>query len=294
MRSLLIEIKSRSINKSKFLYRYTKSFVGGIVKRSSFRNIREFCLFIGYGRSGHTLVASMLNAHPEIVLGIEWGVFTYLKLGYRKNQIFYSIIENSKRFSNELDNSWTGYSYAIKNSWQGKFSTLKVIGDKHGGMNAERLIKDPAMLALTESRIAIKPKIIHAVRNPFDVITTITKRRYEKRDPSYNPKNLDLLSFIELFFKHADIIKQLKADAYYDIVDIYHEKLIADPKPEIEKLIHFFGLNAAEPYYESCAAILYKTPNKSRKSIEWPANLIAYVENKIREYDFLQHYSYED
>ncbi len=294
MLSLLNEIKSRFINKTRFLYGYTKSFYGGIIKSGMFKDIQDFCLFIGYGRSGHTLLASILNAHPEIVIGIEWGVFTYIKLGYRKKQILYSLLENSKRYSNVLENVWTGYSYNIQNSWQGKFSTLKVIGDKHGGMNAERLITNPTLLELTEKRMGLKPKIIHAIRNPFDVITTITIRRYEKRDPFYTPSNLDLLSYIELFFKHADILKGLKEGGNYEIIDIYHENLINNPKEIIKKLTNFFKLQADESYYENCASILYKNPNKSRNNIKWPKSLIKYVEKKVVEYPFLQHYSFND
>ena len=42
--------------------------------RKLYDGIQTFVLFIGYGRSGHSLVAAILDAHPKIVIAHEFDV----------------------------------------------------------------------------------------------------------------------------------------------------------------------------------------------------------------------------
>jgi len=35
---------------------------------SSFSEIETYCTFIGYSRSGHSIIAALLDAHPNIVM----------------------------------------------------------------------------------------------------------------------------------------------------------------------------------------------------------------------------------
>jgi hypothetical protein len=81
----------RAYRKSRFIYSYLKSTLLGNLHKRRYDGIEAFVLFVGYPRSGHTLVAALLDAHPEIVMSIEWGVLSHLRMNYRKIQIFYSI-----------------------------------------------------------------------------------------------------------------------------------------------------------------------------------------------------------
>lgn len=63
----------RILRKTRFILAYLHSFVMGWMKRGQFSHIENFCMFIGYPRSGHSLIAALLDAHPEVVMGMEWG-----------------------------------------------------------------------------------------------------------------------------------------------------------------------------------------------------------------------------
>ncbi len=293
MKLLIKEFNYRFLNKSRFLIAYLSSFFWGLIFIKKFRNIESFCLFVGYGRSGHTLVASLLDAHPEIVIGIELDVITHIKLGYNRNQIFYSLIKNSEKYTKKKSNIWSGYKYQVKNSWQGNYRDLKVIGDKQGGLNSTYLFIEPGLLHKTEKVIGIKPKIIHVIRNPFDNITTITLRRLEV-NPSYKPIAMDLLPDINKYFRNATVIMNLKKENYYEIIDTYHEDIVRDPIAELKRLIGFFNLEVDQDYLESCSSIIYSQPNKSRYNIEWPIELIQLVEKEVMRYPFLLHYRYNE
>jgi hypothetical protein len=294
MKSLLKEIKYRAKNKFQFLLSYFESFLAGNIFSRRYKSVQCFCLFVGYGRSGHTLIASLLNAHPDIVIGIEWGLFTYLKLCYTKNQIYYSLIKNANAYGIKKKNIWTGYSYNIDNSWQGKYRTLKVIGDKHGGTNSTKLATDYALLKQTEEKTGIRPKLIHVVRNPFDIITTTTIRRLEVSQPTYKPTSLDLLPYIRLFFEHANVVMRIKSENYFMMFDLFHEEFIKNPKKQLAQLISFLGLKAEEEYLIKCSAIVYQEPKRSRYKIHWPEELKRYVEGEIVKYPFLEQYNYSN
>ena len=131
-----------AINKIHFLTSFVKALVLGFFYQNKYKTIKTVCLFIGYPRSGHSLIAALLDAHPDIIIGMEWGALLHVYFGYKKKQLFYSLIRNSYLFSKKKNNIWTGYSYKIHGGWQGKFRKLLVIGDKQGGRTSI-IIKAP-------------------------------------------------------------------------------------------------------------------------------------------------------
>ncbi len=295
MRSLIKEIKKRSINKVTIVSRYISSLILGTLNQKKFKNIDNFCFFIGYPRSGHTLVASLLNAHPNIMISIEYNILAYIDLfPCTKNQLYYAVTNNSKKFTNQRNNIWTGYSYEVKDCWQGKYSTLKVVGDKHGGLNATLLKENHDLLGKAEKVLRRKPKIIHVVRNPFDIITTHTLRFFPNKNRENEFNTLDLLPTIKKFLNSAAEIERIKKEGVYETFDLYHENLISDPKEQLNNLISFLGLRPYDYYLENCSKIIFNEPNKSRFLIEWPSELISFLEANIKKYSFLRHYHYRD
>ena len=112
---------------------YVRSLVLGGLFRSRYRSVRSFCLFVGYPRSGHSLIGALLNAHPNCMIAMEWGMFFYLRFGFKRWQILYSLVRNARQFTRKYEDTWTGYSYRVPGSSQGTYHQLQVVGDKFGG-----------------------------------------------------------------------------------------------------------------------------------------------------------------
>ncbi|MGK7936932.1 MAG: hypothetical protein AB4206_14215, partial [Xenococcaceae cyanobacterium] len=110
---------------------YLESYYQGLKHKEIFNKIDKYCMFIGYPRSGHTLVGSLLDAHPEMVIAQELDALRFLKKDYGRRQIYSLILQNSQKFT-ETGRNCAGYSYIVPNQWQGKFDKLKIIGDKKG------------------------------------------------------------------------------------------------------------------------------------------------------------------
>jgi hypothetical protein len=271
--------------------RYLTSFILGNLNASKYKNVRTYCMFIGYGRSGHSLIGALLDAHPNISIGMEEDVLNLIKCHFSRNQIFYCITRNARIFRKKHNNTWTGYSYKVQGQYQGTFTRLEIIGDKKGAASSMRLGDNFGLYNKLEQTVRCPVRIIHVIRNPFDNISTMINRNL-----GYNklPDRHQFLYYISKYFLRAGVNKELKMKNNLNIVDIYHEDFIAGPRENLKKILDFLGISGDEKYYRSCEKIIYESPNKSKFSIKWPAYFIDLVHTEIQNYQFLQRYSYHD
>jgi len=267
--------------------RYIKSMIYGFIKRKRLKSLQAFCMFIGYQRSGHSFIGAILDAHPDAAMGMEVDALNLVKLGYNRNQIFYCLIRNSEVFTRKLKNIWTGYSYAIEGLYQGKFTDLKVIGDKKGGKSTLQLGEDFSLFTRLQKIVRIPVKVLHVIRNPFDNITTMIIRNLpEKKIPDRE----DFLDKIDLYFKKAEINDKLKKSGKMDILDIYHEDFIKDPVKELTRILNFVGLEPFNEYIDICTKKVHKEPHITRNQLSWPKDLLDEIKNRALNYLFLKRY----
>ena len=79
--------------------RYVKSFFKQFKHEENFANIEKYCMFVGYPKSEHSLVGSLLDAHPNIVIAHELDALRYINRGFNKKQLFYLLFEKSLHFT---------------------------------------------------------------------------------------------------------------------------------------------------------------------------------------------------
>jgi hypothetical protein len=267
--------------------RYIKSMICGFIKRKQFRSLQTFCMFVGYQRSGHSFIGALLDAHPDAAMGMEVDALNLVKLGYNRFQIFYCLVRNSEVFTRKLKNIWTGYSYAVEGLYQGRFTDLKVIGDKKGGKSTLHLGEDFALFIRLQKIVRIPVKVLHVIRNPLDNITTMIIRNLPDNK---NPDREDFLDKIDLYFKKAEINDRLKKSGEMDILDIYHEDFISDPVSELTKILHFVSLSPIPEYIDLCSKKVYKEPHITRNQLSWPQDLLEDVKSRAMQYFFLNRY----
>ena len=263
---------------------YLSTLGRGFQARRIFDDVAAYCMFIGYPRSGHTLVGSLLDAHPEIIIGHGVDALTYLKLGFGKYQLLQLLLDNSRAAARK-GRQKPGYSYVVPNQWQGTFRTLKVIGDKRGGLSTRELANNPKLLARLRRSVGVRLRFLHIIRDPYDNITTICLMRPEK--------DLNLRRSIEDYFglcrKVTDIKSRLDPT---EILEVRHEAFVADPRGRLAECYRFLGVDAPGDYLEDCASIVFKSPHQSRFKGEWTPELIEAVASRIESYPYLAGYSY--
>ena len=114
---------------------------------SVINHVNRLLFFVGYARSGHSIIASMLDAHPNVVIAHEYALFVkweHEPAQYSNKTWLFNTLYNNSRFSvykglRTQQALKKGYALAIPGSWQGRYDTstgISVIGDKSGWMTA--------------------------------------------------------------------------------------------------------------------------------------------------------------
>lgn len=236
-----------------------------------FVGLSAYVEFIGYPRSGHTLVGSLLDAHSQVVIANELGALRYLTLGFSMPQIYALLLRSSRDFTTKGRQSWYGYQYGVEGQWQGgRYTALRVIGDKQGMGTALRLRERPWLL--DRLRQQGKPlRFIHTHRNFFDSISTQARWRGQ-------PLRQTVTEFMTMLDSVETQRQRMDAGEWFDLG---HEDFVRDPRGSLQALAAFLGVEAPDDWMAACASIVFTKPRQPRFEVEWPPELIEQVEARL-------------
>lgn len=261
---------------------YAWSWIQARRQPDAFAPVQTLCLFIGYRRSGHSLVGACLDAHPNMCFAHELGALRYLKAGFSQNQLFHLILKNSREQA-QRSRSSTGYKYDVPGQWQGRTQDLQVIGDKQGGQTAVEFEDHPESLDLLLKKTSFPLKFIHVTRNPYDNAAAISVR-----------SKIPLDQAIDSYLRKCGTVEWLASKLPAgSILDLQLEQFIDDPKTELPRICTFLGQETTPDYLEACARIVLEKPNLSRRKVEWSEADKARITEGISRYPFLSGYSFE-
>jgi len=245
--------------------------------------VERFCLFVGYPRSGHSLLGSLLDAHPEVVIAHELNVLRYVKYGFPRDPIFALLWENARSHA-EAGRVQTGYGYAVPGQWQGRARRLRVIGDKRGGSAIRRLQARPGHLARLRRRVGVPLRFVHVLRNPYDNIATIHRRRPHHGLDAAIAHYFGMVRGVEALWQEVPA---------HERIDVRHEDLVADPRRELTRVCDALGVEAPQDYLEACAGVVWPAPRPSRQAIEWPPGSRERIQDELEGHPFLHGYRFD-
>ena len=262
---------------------YLSARANSLLRPGRFRDVRFYCMFIGYPRSGHSLVGSLLDAHPNVVIAQECDVLKFIRMGFGRSAIYQTLLLNSRTILSQRGREWSGYSYRVPGQWQGCYEKLLVIGDKKAGRSTDRLMRNPVLLPKLQTTVRVPIRVIHVVRNPYDNITTIARA---------SKKSLE--EAIDFYFSLCRTVVDLTSRIpVQGVCEVHLESLIADPKTTLRDLCGFLGVSAGDDYLESCATIVYDSPNKTRSKLKWTSQMINLVRSQSQKIPFLSRHTFE-
>ncbi len=292
MKRYLKNVARSAYRNSKLAKTYLISSYNSQRNRELFDGVRTYCMFVGYPKSGHSLLGSLLDAHPEALIAHELDALRYLEAGFGRRQLYQLLLENSREYARN-GREWNVYSYSVPNQWQGSFERLSLIGDKKGGVSTLRLDSNPELLHKLRKTVGVGVKYVHVVRNPYDNISTMLRDGIT----NWNMKGRErgLRYSIEDYFHRCTAVMALKERVEDAVMfDVRHESLVEDTQLHLARLCDFLGLEYSEGYLKDCASIVFPSPSKSRHKVDWDPESIRLVRNRIEEFDFLRGYSYEE
>jgi hypothetical protein len=268
------------------LAQYPVALYGSLKYRRVFADVRTYCMFVGYPRSGHSVVGRLLDAHPEAVIAHQGGALQFVHAGFSRAQIFALLLRNSRLFT-EGGSAWSGYTCHVATQWQGRFRKLHVIGDKSGQGATLRLAARPWLRQQLDRRVGCSVKYIHVVRNPYDNISTMHRRAQERQPQS------ELEASISEYFSLCETVAHVRGQIdEADWLELRHEPFIDSPKAHLAGLCGFLDVTASRDYLDDCADVVFKAPHRSRFEVDWSPALIETVERQIERFPFLRGYAY--
>lgn len=259
-------------------------------RRKELRDVRQFCIFSGYPRSGHSIIGALMDAHPEMVISHELDVLEMIIRGYNYRQIYAMILENSRRFASR-GRAWSGYNYEVKGQWQGRYSNLSVIGDKRGGRTSLLLSENFSLIDDLKRKIPVPVSVIHVVRNPFDNIIT---RVRQGNDVGMEVTEEGVREHIRRHFSQAETNMRVINESGCRVLTIRHEDFIEHPASILKEICQFLGLDAPDDWLKACAEIVFVKPHKTRLAFNYSIELTEEIYRLMQRFPFFDGYRYED
>lgn len=244
-------------------------------------NPESFCLFFGYGRSGHSLVGSLLDAHREAVIAHEYDAVGAFCNDMAPDDLFKALIDNSRQQA-ESGRKQTGYSYVVDNQWQGTCERLRVLGDKQGGVTTLHLGEQPDRLEGFRAYVGVPLKCILVLRNPYDIVSSMVRNNRKGQGLDHCLDSFAVLTeYIEVIMDRLDST---------ELFTLRHEDLMTQTDASLRDLTGFLGLDAPDDYIRACSALIWEQPRRSRDLIEWNDRGRQTVANIIERHPFLGGY----
>jgi len=244
--------------------------------------IKYFLMFMGYPRSGHTLVASMLNAHPSVICS---------------NQSFIIQDADKKNTDGLLSEIKMGSS---DGHWKPEVKIAKapktgiyVVGDKTGHRTVEYLIDHPEQLGHLKSIVPWPLKWIHVVRNPFDCLTTWTKKNYDNKKAKNVEEPYSINGEFEKAFEKFQALNNqiLELKKTEDVLTLVHEKVVVNKDNTMKQLCNFLGIEKDVDWRNRVVKTLWKKPRITRRNITWDRHMRNKLMNhSIKRYPWLKGY----
>ena len=267
--------------------RYLLTYYKTVRQPALFADVKTFCMFIGHVKSGGTMLGSLLDAHPNIILADEVDVLGYVSAGFRRDQIYHILRKRSRREALKgrvTARRLTPYSFAVPDQWQGRHRTIRVVGASRAGPSTGKLSRKPELLPQLYQRMGdVDVKFVHMIRNPFDPISLMMIRGQRSFENA-----------ITHYFEYCETLtrlhRQLPGSA---LLPIRYEEFLASPRDNLSDIGSFLGIEMDGDYLDACVGILYDSPERDRDAIAWDSRWIEYVQERIDNVAFLAGYTFD-
>ena len=266
-----------------------------------------FVQFAGFPRSGHSILGSILDAHPDALVSHELDVMGLVRADVPMDEVFALIRANSAEFE-AAGRNWNGFSYAVPGAHGGRSDRLRVLGDKKADWALRHLMADPALLGRLEAGLDGRRNAwIAVIRNPWDNVATLSLRKGRRYDQLRIDAG-DGREFAERLA--AEQGKAIASEVLADVQDDYaalcdglaalkarvraadwfelrQDDLIANPAGTIRRLLGFLGLNDPDGYSDRASGIVATTPSPTRERVAWSLDRRERMHGLINRHGFL-------
>jgi len=270
-------------------------------------DLKSFLVFIGHPISGHTLVGSIIDAHPQAIVSHEYKVFektrTFLRRRDGARTMMREILGNS--YSRRNGRMQTMYNYTIP-GWSGRATNLTIVGDKAGGGFTLFVKKLPNKMVpfLELGRLVQLPlKVMHVVRDPLDQIATyriskpmfshvtnLEEECYCGEPDSTNPIFSGKMDPWKLALDNYDTNNHLISRGELDVFTSHHDDMNADPVTETRRIITWLGFPECRAYERAVDNMVQHSSRRASDHVDWTVAQLTRVLEVVKRTPFLSRY----
>ena len=273
--------------------------------------VEKLVLFVGYPRSGHSIIGSMMDAHPNMVISHEYHLVPRCvdsardKFPKNMSAIFNALYDSSysaaKSGWRSEKNTIKGYNLHVPTPWQGAFTHLRVIGDKGGGTTSIVFFRHyqsaKACLQAIMDIVKVPLIVFHVIRNPYDMIATDVlwhMRQFNMRAENLTvakPDDRNVEVHANRLFSYATAVTRVME--LIKVIEIHLDEFVADPRKAVRGICSALSLPCPEQYVEACYEKTFRKSSKSRYNMKWSPYMLQYVENKMTDFSFFSRYMFD-
>jgi hypothetical protein len=244
---------------------------------TDFSALERVLLFVGYPRSGHSLVGALIGAHPEAIISHELNLLSLQQRGLPRERLLELIVARERHFA-AINRRWEGFDYSI-GGWGGEPARPRLMGDKKGSGTALGLERHPDALAALQERLGTPVFVLHVMRHPLDNVATIARR-----------ERSSIREAFAKFNRRVETVARIRGDwPSAQWFDVRYEDVVKDVKGTLGSMLTWLDLPPSGAYLEACAQAVFKSPHKSRQLIDWRP-IESDVSALVEAHDFMAGY----
>ena len=280
-------------------------------RRRASGEVRTLVQFVGFPRSGHSLIGALLDAHDGAVIAHELDAMGLFRKGLPVSRLPALLAWNSATFSAH-GRWWNGFSYKVPGTRSVADKVPRVIGDKKGDWAARWSAEDPSLVDRFRAASPFACKWILVTRHPLDNVATMSLRRgrlYDRLRIEAD-SGAGFRSALTAAQREGTIASEVSDDVVADYralcsavalmkariptedwLEIAYEDFVATPRDSLATLASFVGLEAEPDWLERASALVHENSRRSRDSIDWQEHQRASLTRTIAAHDFLEAYA---
>ena len=286
-----------------------------VLTKEVVNNVKKMLIFVGHQRSCHSIVGAIIDAHPNVIVAPKFNPFVeYLdspeELPTKEKlfQKFYDAAQHSMRANGIRNKDSKGYTLTVDGLYQGMFKDkVDVIGSIRAEPNSKTYTQNPeefhTLFNMMHKKVGVPIYVIRVIRNPYDIIATgslyaehghqevVDLKKQQSEGKLKNRVHVDkqLEKFSRQYFtllKGSEGVVSLGHRHF----DVSCEGLIANPKETIMDICDFLQLECSEDYITKCAAKVFPSKSSTRKIVEWPSDILKYIQTSAKDFPYLEEY----
>jgi hypothetical protein len=250
------------------------------VMQPYFQQVKRFCLFLSTARSGHSIMAHLLTAHPKVQISDELSAVSYFESGYSIEQVS-ALIKYQDYHYMKRKRKKSGYDYQVDGVWQNEYEKYpEVIGDAKGSRTTNLMGLNGQFLNHLRSTLKMPLRVIVHLRNPFDTISTRSRKRGIKLHRAVShfiKKERIMAAAFDRLAKEERLVQR-------------HEDVIKTPEKHFIQMFEFLGVDPMPEVVAACAGKIWERPNLTRKKIDWPKEEVDRLEQCLKKSQLFQSY----